>query len=88
MTFIQMQIRIQRYEQVIQQTKTRLTAVYLAGIEARIDQYQTRLREQTKQMWQQHRQHLPNREMSPVLADLIDKTRLHHEEETDSDQSV
>ena len=24
-------------------------------------------------MWQQHRQHVPDREMSPVLADLIDK---------------
>ena len=47
--------------------------MYLAGIEARIDQYQTQLREQTKQMWQQHRQHVPNREMPPVLADLIDK---------------
>ena len=64
---------VQRYEQLIQQTKTRLMAVYLAGIEARIDQYQTRLREQTKQMWQQHRQHVPDREMSPVFADLIDK---------------
>ena len=64
---------VQRYEQLIQLTKTRLVAVYLAGIEARIDQYQTRLREQTKQMWQQHRQHVPGREMPPVLADLIDK---------------
>ena len=64
---------VQRYEQLIQQTKTRLMAVYLTGIEARIDQYQTRLREQTKQMWQQHRQHVPDREMSPVLVDVIDK---------------
>ena len=64
---------IQRYEQLIQQTKTRLTAVYLAGIEARIDQYQTRLREQTKQMWQQHRQHVPDREMPPIFAELIDQ---------------
>ena len=74
---------VQRYEQLIQQTKTRLVAVYLAGIEARIDQYQTRLREQTKQMWQQHRQHVPDREMSPVLAELIDKRASISEEETE-----
>ena len=60
--------------ELIQQTKSRISmAVYLTGIEARIDQYQTRLREQTKQMWQQHRQHVPDREMSPAFADLIDK---------------
>ena len=64
---------LQRYEQLIQQTKTCLVAMYLVGIEARIDQYQTRLREQTSPMWQQHREHVPNREMSLALADLIDK---------------
>ena len=63
----------QRYEQLVQETKTRLMAVCLAGIEARIDQYHTRLREQTSQMWQHHRQQLPDRDMPSTLADLIDE---------------
>jgi hypothetical protein len=63
----------QRYERLVQQTKTRLMAVHLSGIEAKIEQYQTRLREQTNQMWQQHRQKVPDREMLPALADLIDE---------------
>ena len=63
----------QRYEQLIRETKTRLMAVYLAGIEARIEQYHTRLREQTSQMWQQHRQQVPDRDMPSALADLIDE---------------
>lgn len=62
-----------RYEQLIQQTKTRLMAVYLAGIEARINQYRIQVREQTHQMWQQHQQHIPDREMPSIFAELMDK---------------
>lgn len=62
-----------RYTSVIEETKTRLMAIYLAGIEARIDQYHARLREQTSQMWQQQAQHIPDREMPSALADLIDE---------------
>ena len=62
-----------RYECVIQDTKTRLMAVYLAGIEARIGQYHARLREQTSQMWQQQGQQIPDRDMPSALADLIDE---------------
>ena len=67
------QTLLHRHEQLIRRTKTRLIAVQIAGIEARIDQYQTQLKEQTDQMWQQHRTQAPDKAMSPTLTGLIDQ---------------
>lgn len=64
---------IHQHQTLIQQTKTELTAVYVAAIEARIAQYQTSVQRATDQIYanSSHRQPNGNQEMTRTLIRLI-----------------
>ena len=64
---------LHRYENLIQQTNTDLMAIYFVALEANLDQYRTTLAQEHGQMWQYHRQHVVNKEMTSRLITLIDQ---------------
>jgi hypothetical protein len=65
---------IYQHETLIQQIKTDLIAIYFGMIETKIAQYQTMIQQETDQMYENTRRHIPNnQEMPKIFIQLIDK---------------
>lgn len=75
------------YEMSVESLQTNLMAIDLAVIEAKIDQFQQQIEEETKQMWKDHHEHRTTHEMPMTLMHLLDqrisimqeKLRYHYE---------
>ena len=63
---------LDRHHALIQETKTTLAALQLCFLQARLDQCQLRVTDDTARMWEHHREKLPGMHMSTTLTQLID----------------
>ena len=68
---------LQRYENLLQQTKTDLMAVCIAGGKAQIYQYETVFQQETETMFQNDHKHVPQKEMFKALKQLIHQRSLN-----------
>lgn len=68
------------YDTSFDALKINLMAIDLAVIEAKIDQYQQQIEEETKQMWKYHHEQPMTHEMNTTLMHLLDQRILNIQE--------